>query len=375
MSKRTPFYGHLFAGLLVLGILALLTSTAWLVVASLTHTTNPATSSSALPSTATSFDETTILTQYLANHQKLNKSLKQALLQPYVTFIGDTLAPSDNKLTGTLEVVVPPGVPPQMTNSSGKAMFDNNNNPLPQFANQTIDAGILVTDAGGNFETQESIKLKDLYTGTQLGVHDFPIVIPVKGYAGNYPQDVYSADISLTLAFPSKQQFQTGTYALVRSVQAGTLTNTYAVTIKPSPPKYQRLISTFADDTFALSIGRNPYNTFFVYAVALIPTLFAFLFMHLLFFSSGAQGLGKSFEHFTEALVLSVLSVLPLRVVLVPGDISGLTRVDLLLAVGLVLIVTVAAGKYAAEIWWVAESREAVVEAPHDPVLAPVTHE
>jgi hypothetical protein len=356
MLKRTPIYGHLFASLLVLGIVALLLSTATLVVTSLTHTSNPSSAMATLPKSATGFDESVILSDYLKNHQHLTAEQKQQLLRPYISFIGDTLAPSDNKLTGTLEVVVPPGVPPQMKDSSGKVMFDNNNNPLPQFANQTIDATILVTNAGGNFEAQNTIKLKDLYVGTQLGVHDFPVTIPVKGYAGNYPQDTYSADISLTLTFPSAQQFQTGKYSLVHSVQGGTLTNTYAVSVTQAPNSYQKLISNYPD-TFLMSIGRNTANTFFVYSVALIPTLFAILFMHLLFFSSGAQGLGKSFEHFTEALVLSVLSVLPLRVVLVPGDISGLTRVDLLLAIGLVLIVTVAAGKYAAEIWWYADTK------------------
>jgi hypothetical protein len=56
-------------------------------------------------------------------------------------------------------------------------------------------------------------------------------------------------------------------------------------------------------------------------------------------------------EEFTEALIVAILAVLPLRAVLVPAEIAGLTRVDLVLGIGLVLIVGVAVGKYATEIW------------------------
>ncbi len=54
-----------------------------------------------------------------------------------------------------------------------------------------------------------------------------------------------------------------------------------------------------------------------------------------------------------------MLSVLPLRVVLVPSDISGLTRVDLVLGFGLVSIVAVAAGKYVYEIWTLQSNQQA----------------
>ncbi|GEM_PF-3414598 len=353
MSPTAILRHRIFAALLGIGILALLTSTAALVIGSLTRTPSPQAASS-IPKTTRTLDVSSLLTSMLQNHGHLSKQGLRELERPYITFIGDTLSPSDDKLTGTLEVIIPPGVPPFLT-FGGKPVFNCAGPscvPYSKFANDTIDASMLVTNAGVNFELHEPIKLSSLYNASILGVHEFPVTIPLKGYAGQYPQDRYTANVSLGLAFPSgmKPSFETGIHREVRTLQAGTVSNTYDVRTSPSPATYQNLVSN-ARDTFALNISRNWYDEFFVFCVALIPTLFALLFLHLLFFSRQGRGTGPYFEHFTEALIVAILSVLPLRAVLVPGDISGLTRVDLTLAVGLVLIVAVSAGKYAGEIW------------------------
>jgi hypothetical protein len=352
--KTTRFHHRFFAGLLAVGILALLISTISLVINSAVRTP-PSSATATLPTTAKTLDTTSFLASYISHKGNLTPSVLHALERPYVTFSADTLAPSDDKLNGTLEVILPPGLPPFMT-MNGTPVFTNCANapcPVkPRFANLDIIAKVLVTGTGANFETQESIPLKDFSAGSTLGLHEFPLTLPVKGYAGWYPQDKYTANITLALALPSGMMpsMDSGPHSVIHGVNGGSVANTYNVKVAPTPVSFQQLESN-SNDTFALTIARDWYQQFFVYTVALIPLLFAILFFHLLFISGSGHGIGRSFEHFTEALVVSVLSVLPLRVVLVPGDITGLTRVDLVLGVGLVLIVAVAAGKYAREIW------------------------
>ncbi|HZT95388.1 MAG TPA: hypothetical protein VFB34_00995 [Chloroflexota bacterium] len=345
---------RIFAVLLALGVAALIASTISLIIASVTRST-PSSATATLPKTASGLDVGGLLAGIVSHNGNPTKQETALLLRPYIAFIGDTLSPSDQRLAGTLEVIIPPGVPPQMTDAAGKPLFNcpasGSCTPVPGHQNDTINASMLVTKGSANYEVEQPLKLSDLFKGSILGIHDFTVPpIPLKGFAGQYPQDDYTADISIALSFPSKQQFNTGKYAQVRTVDSGPVSNTYATSVTTSP-RYQKIVSNYPD-TFAFSAKRDWYNEFFVYAVACIPLLFAILFFHLLFISRGeGGGLGKSFEHFTEALVLSVLSVLPLRVVLVPGNIDGLTRVDLVLGLGLVAIVTVAAGKYVSEIW------------------------
>ena len=367
MSGQKKLHHRIFATLLALGILALLGSTAALVVNLATRTPSP-TSSAVLPPTGQPLDVTTFLGQYIKNHEKFNKALLSELTRPYISFTADTLAPSEDKLTGTLEVIIPPGLPAVMSDN-GKPVFYNCNVqciPKPQYANDNIVAKVLVTETAANFEDLVNIPLKDVFSGSQLGLHEYPLILPMKGYAGSYPQDRYTADVTLAVALPAGMtpNVDTGPYAQVKSFDGGTVANSYNVDVKPTPKSFQQLESN-ANDTFGVTISRDWYEQFFVITVALIPVLFALLFFHLLFISSSGHGIGRSFEHFTEALVVSILSVLPLRVVLVPGDISGLTRVDLVLGIGLVLIVAVAAGKYAREIWTGTQSPPEEDESEH----------
>jgi hypothetical protein len=353
--KGTQIHHRFFAGLLALGILALLVSTISLVINSAVRTP-PATASATLPSKVHTLDITSFLSSYISHKGNLTPAVLHALERPYITFTADTLSPSQDQLNGTLEVILPPGLPP-FIKLNGQPVFYGCSAAIgctvyPMYANDNITVKVLVTGAGANFEQQEQIPLKDFSAGSTLGLHEFPLALPLKGYSGWYPQDRYTGNITVALALPGNMapSIDSGPHAQVHSVQGGTVANDYNVDVKPTPSTFQALESN-ANDTFAVTISRDWYNQFFVYTVALIPFLFAVLFFHLLFFAGGGHGIGRSFEHFTEALVVSVLSVLPLRVVLVPGDITGLTRVDLVLGVGLVLIVAVAAGKYAREIW------------------------
>ena len=343
---------RIFAALLSIGILALLASTISLVINEAVRSPSP-NSTATLPANAKPLSFTYFLSSYIKHGNKITPSLLALMERPYITFTAASLDPTLDELSGTLSVTLPPGLPPLIRDAHGKSVFQGSGTtPYPQYANDKITVSLLVTNTPANKEDVFSIPLKNFSAGSNLGLHEFPFTIPLNGFSGSYPQDVYSTTLTIALSLPAgwTPNINTGAHALVHTVDGGTVENAYNFNVKPTPASFNELESN-APDTFQITISRNWYNEFFVFAVAVIPILFALLFFHLLFVAGGKHGIGRSFEHFTEALVVSILSVLPLRVVLVPGDITGLTRVDLVLGIGLVLIVTVAAGKYAIEVW------------------------
>jgi hypothetical protein len=108
-----------------------------------------------------------------------------------------------------------------------------------------------------------------------------------------------------------------------------------------------------ADEPFArefrVMITRDLSLVVYSYLMALVPVAFAFMLLHLLFWYPGLHE-EKASALVVEPLV-ATLAILPLRAVLVPGDVSGITRVDLLLGTGLALIVGLALCRYAQRAW------------------------
>jgi hypothetical protein len=98
-----------------------------------------------------------------------------------------------------------------------------------------------------------------------------------------------------------------------------------------------------------LTFKRPGATITYIYVAALVPLILALIFLHLLFFSRHAES--RRVEEYMEALIVTVVAVLPLRLVLVPAELSGLTRVDLVLGLGLFSIVAIAVIKYVTEVW------------------------
>jgi hypothetical protein len=99
-------------------------------------------------------------------------------------------------------------------------------------------------------------------------------------------------------------------------------------------------------DPLFVRVRRDWRIVLFVLMLSTTPLLFAYLFMHLLFFVDNPGQL----REFLAALAAAILAVLPLRSVLVPTDVDGVTIVDIWLAIGLVALVCVGFGKYAHEV-------------------------
>jgi hypothetical protein len=277
--------------------------------------------------------------------------------RPSLTLTGDRVSLSDKHFHGVLRFDLPSGIQGQIVDqNTNKKVFTcvsaDTCTLKPQYNNSMIQVQLLTSspEAGGEYEFQKNIPLKAL-NDSILSRVVFPIDIPMTGYPDLYPQDYYFFDILMSFSLPSNMtrlingKAPTGTAADHYAIDPGNITESQDMTAKPLTDSKGKP----ASGEFHISIRRQTRSQYYIYSVALIPLIFALLFLHLLFFSSHFTH--KVFEEFTEALIVAILAVLPLRVVLVPASLEGLTRVDLILGLGLVFIVAVAVGKYATEVW------------------------
>jgi hypothetical protein len=112
-------------------------------------------------------------------------------------------------------------------------------------------------------------------------------------------------------------------------------------------------VSSFSDgETTAawpihVLVERDWPTVIYVYAMSLVPMGFALLIFHQLFLRKDTLPLGDS----AATIVAAILSVLGIRQVLVPPAVEGLTRVDLILGLGLALVLCLAFSRYAIDQW------------------------
>lgn len=113
----------------------------------------------------------------------------------------------------------------------------------------------------------------------------------------------------------------------------------------------EQRVTTFRDPRRHLPISvfveRDITTVAYVYAMSLVPVGFALLLLHQLFLRRGERVVGDALA----AIVAAVLTVLGIRQVLVPPFIDGITRVDLILGVGLALVLSLAFTRYVIDQW------------------------
>jgi len=98
----------------------------------------------------------------------------------------------------------------------------------------------------------------------------------------------------------------------------------------------------YAGPLFELLITRDWITQVYTYAVASAPFVMAAMLLHILRitrrFSTEPV---KDLPVLLVGLPAVFLTVLPLRAVLVPADIPGVTRTDLILGLGLMILLTI----------------------------------
>lgn len=299
--------------------------------------------------------------EFLANDKRPTLSLEM-----------DRLALADKHLQGSLRFDVSQTVQSELVDANtGKQVFQcdknqNCTNVKPQYADKKIQLVAIGTSSepGSEFEFTKEVPLKDIGNSV-LGRVVYPIDMPLTGFPNLYPQDYYFFDTYLIFSWPNgiirqvNGKDPTGADADHYVIDPGNVGESQNVAIKPLVDAKNKPV----EGQFHVSLKRKTISQIYIYSVAMIPLMFALLFLHLLFFSRHFQH--KIFEEFTEALIVAILAVLPLRVVLVPSQLEELTRVDLVLGMGLVLIVAVAMGKYASEVWGASAEPYVSPVAPH----------
>jgi hypothetical protein len=182
---------------------------------------------------------------------------------------------------------------------------------------------------------------------------DVPIELPLTGSPQEYPHDQYTSFASLELVVPPALSLGVQTYDF------GTLVP-YTLHAAAGPALDNTSVRVFHNieeigydpaDVHVLNIqlvvSRDAQTKLFVYTVALVPiVLFLALVSILVQHRRRADNPLGSLIGFGAAF----LSVLPLRQVLIPGEVAGLTRVDYVLAGQLAL--PVAALLLVRAIWW-----------------------
>lgn len=141
------------------------------------------------------------------------------------------------------------------------------------------------------------------------------------GSSAAFPSDSYAIDQAVTV---DDQQSGSPRGATEISIQAGPRLNPYQIEAHKT------------DNTFEISIllRRNTRQTVWSYVIALAPILLIFVL---------AWQLVTGSPRVTLEAGIGILAILPLRQVLVPTDVGGITGVDLVLGMELVAIILLVA--------------------------------
>jgi hypothetical protein len=90
--------------------------------------------------------------------------------------------------------------------------------------------------------------------------------------------------------------------------------------------------------------SRPIWYQLYTYALAGVPIAFAVLFADLFVLTRRFRP--SDIQDFLVAALGGIFTVLPLRLILVPSDIPGLSRIDLILGLGVVLLLLACIGRY-----------------------------
>jgi hypothetical protein len=114
----------------------------------------------------------------------------------------------------------------------------------------------------------------------------------------------------------------------------------------------------------AIRVRRTWFVQLYTYLLALSPIALIVVTLHL---GTRSRGTGATISSVVIPLAAATLTVLPLRAVLVPTDVSGLTRVDMLLGLEFTMMMAAAVLVY----WWAARGLDVRGPDPAELAAAP----
>lgn len=198
-----------------------------------------------------------------------------------------------------------------------------------------------------DYSQRHEHRLWNLYTldsgyGRKLG--DFKL--PLAGSEASYPLDRFSGHAELKLALEedgptSAQAFWCAHGPIVCTKEFTTTLPTVGAFIRGPGIAPYKISATMRGGRFQISLARPLATQGFVLAVALIPLLLACVLALVLFGGRTRSG-GVGADSVT-GIVAVLLAILPIRLVLVPAEVSELTLVDYLLGFEMAVLTGVAA--------------------------------
>jgi hypothetical protein len=181
------------------------------------------------------------------------------------------------------------------------------------------------------------------------------IILPVTGRPRLYPEDWYLLNASFALPwngaiFPGHIKPAPDTCTIPPEIEVFPdvgLSNKY-IGLQQYPSS--------CGGTIQLLITSDVGTRAYTWTILLIPIILLFIFIHVLYINPETRK--KSISSLIAAAVAAIIAVLPLRIVLVPPEISGLTCVDLILALGMSSIFALIIITYGFEIRGKASKKE-----------------
>lgn len=260
-----------------------------------------------------------------------------------LTFEAQRFLESDRKLEGVLRLHL----------DSSRLIDHQTAQPLQtcstclkaSFANR--DVRVYMLDQRGSAAVfAYPIPLSYFYSGNAFGTINNedvrPAAISLVGDPDLYPDDTYRFGINIGASVQDSDVLRAGTLQseAVNHFDFGSIHGWTFRTVSTGKGGGE------LEDVIA---SRVQQTTTYVHVFALVPMAFFLLFVHLLFFNPTTRT--APLGDFLIALSASTLAILPLRAVLVPPQLQGITRADFFLGLGMVLLVALAMVRYAWDLW------------------------
>jgi hypothetical protein len=301
----------------------------------------------------------------------------------------ERIVPSERKIYGTLSLLMPLNalkgiwsIDKQEFVNYGEGTTRGSMNIKSDYSELPLEVSIL---SRPNYVHE--VPLKSFYTVSSIrqaaGLVSSPVTLAMSGNPESYPSDVYRLDIMVQMKLPKglcllntheddpflnsgcsrDEHLNPGkiepTIKLIkdtslesRNIRYSTIHN--YVDLMPADANIwaddvddYRIIDGWMTD---ILISRDIGFTWYVYAITLIPGLFAVILFRMFLLSRNVSATGV--QSTLVGTVAVLLAILPLRGVLVPAEIQGLTRVDLILGMEALFVAFVLGVRYSFSLLW-----------------------
>jgi hypothetical protein len=184
--------------------------------------------------------------------------------------------------------------------------------------------------------------------GPRLSLKPSTLTIPLAGRPDSYPLDWQSNACVVTVLYPSHLTHvrrTAGRLEIVPSILVPTQVRVHAApslagfAVKTNGPRDAHPPVVAAQPELRFTVERTPSTKLFVFIVLATPLLLAFG-VGLALLTSGRIRSGESHE-LLVGMATATIALLPLRVVLVPGDLQSPTLVDWCLGAELLVFAAV----------------------------------